>query len=307
MYEVLKMGRLYKLSVKIQLDLFDKMIKPILLYGCEVWGFGKNEVLERVQLKFCKILLNLKSSTPNYMVYGELGRYPIDIDIKVRTISYWARLLSGKQAKFSNVFYRLSRNLNENGDTNLNWVYFIRTILNECGFTYIWETENVNNKEWLKCVVKQRLIDQFVQNWQTSLSDSSKALNYRIFKTKFEFEEYFNILNIGDAIRLCRFRTTNHYLPIETGRWRNIDRENRYCNLCNCQKLGDEYHYVLECSSLNDKRKQLLPKYFMKRHNVVKFFELLSTKKQSLLRKLCIFIKHINKVFCTPGLPTVVP
>jgi hypothetical protein len=27
------------------------------------------------------------------MVYGELGRYSIDIDIKVRTISYWARLL----------------------------------------------------------------------------------------------------------------------------------------------------------------------------------------------------------------------
>jgi hypothetical protein len=67
-----------------------------------------------------------------------------------------------------------------------------------------------------------------------------KASNYRIFKTKFEFEEYFNILNIGDAIRLCRFRTTNHDLPIETGRWRNIDRENRYRNLCNCQKLGDE-------------------------------------------------------------------
>jgi hypothetical protein len=68
------MGRLYKLSVKIQLDLFDKMIKPIILYGCEVWGFGKNEILERVHLKFCKTLLNLKSFTPNYMVYGELGR-----------------------------------------------------------------------------------------------------------------------------------------------------------------------------------------------------------------------------------------
>jgi hypothetical protein len=120
------MGRLYKLSVKIQLVLCDKMIIHILLYGCEVWGFGKNEVLERVHLKFCKILLNLKSSTPNYMVYGELGGYPIDIDIKVRTISYWARLLSGKQAKFSNVFYRLSRNLNENGDTNLNLKVFCR-------------------------------------------------------------------------------------------------------------------------------------------------------------------------------------
>jgi hypothetical protein len=61
MYEVLKMGRLYKLSVKIQLDLFDKIIKPILLYGCEVWGFGKNEVLERVHMKFCKIFKVLYS------------------------------------------------------------------------------------------------------------------------------------------------------------------------------------------------------------------------------------------------------
>jgi hypothetical protein len=56
-------------------------------------------------------------------------RYPIDIDIKVRAISYGARLLSGKQAKFSNVFHRLSRNLNENGDTNLNWFYFIKHLL----------------------------------------------------------------------------------------------------------------------------------------------------------------------------------
>lgn len=39
MYEIMKMGRMYKLSIKLQLQLFDKMIKPILLYGCEVWGF----------------------------------------------------------------------------------------------------------------------------------------------------------------------------------------------------------------------------------------------------------------------------
>ena len=37
MYEVLKMGRMYKL--------FDKMIKPILLYGCEVWGFSKGTTI----------------------------------------------------------------------------------------------------------------------------------------------------------------------------------------------------------------------------------------------------------------------
>ena len=43
-----------------------------------------------------------------------------------------------------------------------------------------------------------------------SISLSYWIIYYLSFK--FEFEEYFNILNIGDAIRLCRFRTTNHYL-----------------------------------------------------------------------------------------------
>ena len=57
--------------IQCQLDLFDKIIKPILLYGCEVWGFSKNEIIERVHLRFCKLLLNFKTPTPSYMVYGE--------------------------------------------------------------------------------------------------------------------------------------------------------------------------------------------------------------------------------------------
>ena len=73
MYEVLKMERMYNLSIKCLLDQLDKMIKPILLNGCEVWGFSNNDILEKVQLKLCKILLNIKTSTPSYMVYGELG------------------------------------------------------------------------------------------------------------------------------------------------------------------------------------------------------------------------------------------
>jgi hypothetical protein len=52
------------------------------------------------------------------MIYGELGRYPMDIDIKVRIISYWARLLTGKQSNLSFYIYKcmydfsLSKNIN---------------------------------------------------------------------------------------------------------------------------------------------------------------------------------------------------
>jgi hypothetical protein len=35
------------------------------------------------------------------MIYGELGLFPIEIDVKLRMISYWARLLTGKETKLS--------------------------------------------------------------------------------------------------------------------------------------------------------------------------------------------------------------
>ena len=76
-YDILKKGRLFNLSVKCQYDLFEQIVNTILLYGCEIWVFSKLDIIERVHLKFCKLLLNLKKSTPSYMIYGELGILPI--------------------------------------------------------------------------------------------------------------------------------------------------------------------------------------------------------------------------------------
>ena len=301
MYEVLRFGRQYELSIKGQLELFDRLVKPIMLYGCEVWGFGNNDMLEKIHLKFCKILLNLKSSTPNYMVYGELGRFPIDIDIKLRSISFWARLITGKQAKYSNVLYRLCHHLHAHHNLSFKCIQFVKKIFNDCGYNYIWDTQNFINIDWLKTVIKQRLTDQFIQNWNSTVQNSSKAINYRIFKTQFEFEEYFNILDHKDAISFCRFRTTNNKLPIETGRWRNIVRENRLCTLCNDQEIGDEYHYIFKCNFFSNERKQCIKPYFINRHNTIKFFELMCSKRKQVLKKMCKFIKLINNGVCPPG------
>jgi len=41
------------------------------------------------------------------MVYGELGRYPIEIDIKVRMISFESKLIMGKEMELSAVIYNL--------------------------------------------------------------------------------------------------------------------------------------------------------------------------------------------------------
>ena len=47
MYEVLRKGRIHNLSIKCQLDLFNKIVRPILLYVCEIWRFGKNDITSK--------------------------------------------------------------------------------------------------------------------------------------------------------------------------------------------------------------------------------------------------------------------
>lgn len=55
------------MSTDCKLSMFDKTVRAtctcILCYGCEVWGFGNIALVEKLHLKFCKQILNIKSST----------------------------------------------------------------------------------------------------------------------------------------------------------------------------------------------------------------------------------------------------
>ena len=64
---------LYKftnISIKHRLYLFDKLVLPILNYGCEVWGFPTANDIERGHTQYCKNILSVKRSTQNKCVYG---------------------------------------------------------------------------------------------------------------------------------------------------------------------------------------------------------------------------------------------
>lgn len=172
----------------------------------------------------------------------------------------------------------------------------------ECGLHYIWLNHNYNNRVWLVNCVKQILSDQFLQVWYSECSISSRGASYNLF-THFEFklQNYLaSELSYTNKTILSNFRCSNHKLPVEVGRWKNIPRENRLCNLSNTE-LGDEYHYILCCSSLSSERNAYIPSYYRHRPNTHKFYSLFNSTKQSLQINLCKFIKIINKRISSPG------
>jgi hypothetical protein len=63
--------------------LFDALIKPIILYGSEIWGTGNNCITETFHNRFCKSMLGLSRNATNSTTLGDLGRFPMQIFIDI--------------------------------------------------------------------------------------------------------------------------------------------------------------------------------------------------------------------------------
>ena len=88
--------RLGKIDWGVFFKIFDSQVKPMLLYGSEIWGMRNREIIEKVHLYACKKLLGVSPKTPNAFVHCELNCYPLLIDARNRAIKYWANRDGGR-------------------------------------------------------------------------------------------------------------------------------------------------------------------------------------------------------------------
>ena len=230
------------LPVDLQLKLLDNTVLPILIYASEVWGYENCEILERIHNQFLRSIIKARTSTPMHMIYGELGRYPLEITIKCRMISFWSRIVSGKPNKLSYILYQklLSTKILKS-----KWVQKIKETIQNCGRSDIWR--NPQESSNVAVQIKRNLIDQFKQNWASSLEDSSNGFNYSLFKEMPNFENNFVNLPKSMYIIFAKFRTANHRFPCEIGRHNDTELAERKGTLCDRNLIGDEMHYLLEC------------------------------------------------------------
>ena len=80
-----------------------------------------------------------------------------------------------------------------------------------------------------------------------------------MFTTTLNLKTYLVNLSYRERGIMAKFRCRNHNLPIESGCRQNIPRNLRICELCT-QDIGDEFHYIFNCSHFEVIRKELLNK-----------------------------------------------
>ena len=282
------------LPLDLQLKLFDSTVLPIITYGSEIWGFENLEILERIQKQFLRTITKCRTSTPAYMLYGELGRYPIEIVIKTRMIGFWVRIITGKQNKLVNIIYQ---KLIHTGEQKFSWTKHIQSILQEVGRNDLWTNQTENIPKNTNQTIKKALINLFIQKWHSLLNESSKGINYSLLKSEPTFEEYLKIIPRALYLPLIKYRTANHFLPVETLRWQDVDISVRKCTLCDKMDTADEFHYLFVCNRFEESRKLYLKPYYYKRPNILKYKELFSSKSPAKLAKLSKFVTIIMNEF----------
>lgn len=251
MYKIRRHLNFNSLSPKIAIKIFDSIISPILLYNSEIWGAYTNNdfnkwdqtATEKAHLKFCKIYLGVNKKSSNIACRGELGKLPLLTNIHKRVIKYVGHICNLPDAAIVKQAFIMSKELYISGKTSF--------YSNVAGILKSYDISNENleaiNNIKLKDIVN-RMKEKYITFWRHKMSNSSKLSFYCSFKAEYKLEEYLTFIkNPLQRKIFTQFRISNHKLLIEYGRYQNIPREQRLCQLCDSNEVEDEYHFTLSC------------------------------------------------------------
>ena len=267
--------------------IFDVKIQPVLLYSSEVWGLHRLDSVEKVHLMACKRFLGVPIKSPNKMVYGDLGRYPLYINAYVSCLRYWFRILQMEKERLPYKAYLMLLNLDNNGKNC--WASKVRMILCDTGFNVVWLQQSVGNVKMFLRAFKQRLVDLFIQEWDGSIRHSDRYDTYRSFKTLFEKEKYVYYMDMfcfRAAITQLRFNV----LPLNNNMHRYSESiRDKHCKFCR-NKIENEKHFLFECSAYDDLRTK-----FLKDSAELPMDVLLTSTNMHLTHDVSRFVFHAMK------------
>ena len=101
------------------------------MYASEIWGTVRLDGIKKVHMMACQHFLGVPLRTPNKMVYGELGRYPLFVNSTLRCLKYWLRVLK-MDIRIPKQAYKMMILMDES--EKKCWVTQVKNVLSKNGF-----------------------------------------------------------------------------------------------------------------------------------------------------------------------------
>ena len=190
--------------------------------------------------------------TTKEVVQGELGLIRLSSRILLR-LRFWKKLITVKQNRLVYQIYKQRReefmkDMNKNTKKDdKNWCYWTWQYLKDLHLEHVWESEKVNEASKFNNLVSELIMRKEEREWREEMQKKSKLRMYRKIKTKLVLEEYVIELEISKRRQLTMLRGGTNKLRIEIGRRIGEKVEERMCNVCLCNEVEDEKHFILRC------------------------------------------------------------
>ena len=166
--------------------------------------------------------------------------------------------------------------------------------------TYYYNFPDLNCNLLNECKIKQYvdlMQKKYISYRNHTLQHSQKLNFYCKIKTNYSSPAYLDLTRKNPSRKtLVKLRISSHKLRIETGRYDNIPRDERLCNLCNCNRIEDETHFLLDCPSFSSIREM----FFSKLESKIPFLRLHSheTLLSNLMNSTDYFINIQLNFIC---------
>ena len=111
-------------------------------------------------------------------------------------------------------------------------------------------------KPYFEDVCKYEIKEHFINEWRMSIQNTTLnpiLRTYNVLKTRFGTEPYIrSVKDIKYWVAIFKLRVSPHALEIERGRYNSpmTPVNERLCHAC--QKVEDEFHFMMECKSNSD-------------------------------------------------------
>ena len=228
-------------SVQSLLLIYRTVFLSALLYNSQTWAnLTKNnmENLQCVQLRFLKRILEVPLSTPNTMIYLELGVLPIEAEIDVRKLGFLHHILN---LDFSDPVSRLfeeQRSLPEEP----NWANEISKIMEKYGIEMdVGSIRDMSKDSWKKRI-KQAVRGWWFDHLKTESMQKKKCSHVHF--EKFSMQSYFNKLSASDARMVFRFRSRMVKCRVNMKSSHKVD----WCRVCG--GFEETQDHVVNCPAM---------------------------------------------------------
>lgn len=271
-------------NVYLSLDLYQSLVLPAMLYGCEVWGSAllgcadpatSTLMPEKVHRNFVKFTLRMRSKTKAWVAFREAGMFPLQYTCLHRMLTFLDSVMGMADGEFTKV--AMTDCIAQANAGARNWFSHLRDLLNRCAggtvpSSALQHDGTVNVQE---CLLLWRQ-HHYRTVWGSLHPDPRSAPSDNI--TLCTYHAYFatplpsggeewlcapciaaNHIPYHHLISLINMRTNSHTLNIERMRHLRprVPRAARACPWCRAPgAVQDELHCILECSHFSQKRLQ---------------------------------------------------